>query len=128
YGDLETLLAHAAEVPNKRQREGLLNHAEDARQSRTLARIHVDCPVDFDPESMRYRGSSRERCFDLFTRLGFRTLVMDLAPAAELRAAGRFALRVLPDTPSAMRAAIVGLSFSTSPRRARYVALVGSGL
>ena len=106
------------------------------------AQIHVDCPVEFDPESMRYRGSSRERCFDLFTRLGFRTLVMDFAPtaqtvgkdyqavdtieavtalAAELRAAGRFALRVLPDTPSAMRASIVGLSFSTTPRQARYV-------
>src|SRR5258707_9079450 len=52
YGDLENLLAHAAEVKNKRQREGLQNHAEDARQSRTLARIHVDCPVEFDPESM----------------------------------------------------------------------------
>jgi DNA polymerase-1 len=149
YGDLETLLAHAGEVPNKRQREGLLNHADDARQSRSLARIAVDCPVEFDAESMRYRGSSRERCFDLFTRLGFRTLVMDFAPtaqtvgkdyqavdtiegvaalAAELRAAGRFALRVLPDRPSAMRASIVGLSFSTAARQARYVPLVGSGL
>jgi DNA polymerase-1 len=149
YGDLETLLTNAAEIPNKRQREGLLTHADDARQSRSLARIHVDCPVDFDPESMRYRGSSRERCFDLFTRLGFRTLVMDFAPtaqtvgkdyqavdtidgvaalAADLRASGRFALRVLPDQPSAMRASIVGLSFSTSPRQSRYVAFVGSGL
>src|SRR3954465_12189076 len=64
YGDLENLIAHASEVANKRQREGLLNHAADARQSRTLARIHMDCPVDFDPESMRYRGLSRERCFD----------------------------------------------------------------
>ena len=43
------------------------------------------------------------------------------ALAAELRAAGRFALRVLPDPPSAMRASIVGLSFSTAPRQARYV-------
>src|SRR3954449_5653444 len=83
YGDLENLLAHAPEVSNKRQREGLLNHAEDARQSRTLAQIHVDCPVDFDPESMRYRGASRERCFELFSRLGFRTLVMEFAPTAQ---------------------------------------------
>ena len=83
YGDLENLLAHAGDVKNKRQREGLLNHADDARQSRTLARIHVDCPVEFDAESMRYRGSSRERCFELFTRLGFRTLVMDFAPTAQ---------------------------------------------
>src|SRR3954462_10230837 len=83
YGSLEALIEHAAEVKNKRQREGLLNHAEDARQSRTLARIHVDCPVDFDPESMRYRGASRERCFELFSRLGFRTLVMEFAPTAQ---------------------------------------------
>jgi DNA polymerase I len=142
YGDLENLLSHAAEVSNKRQREGLLNHADDARQSRTLARIHVDCPVAFDPESMRYRGASRQRCFELFTRLGFRTLVMEFAPTAEtvgndygvvdtpdalsalvteLKASGRFALRVLPDAPAAMRASIVGISFSTVAHRARYV-------
>ena len=149
YGDLDNLLAHASEISNKRQREGLLNHADDARQSRVLARIAVDCPVEFDPESMRYRGGSRERCYELFSRLGFRTLVMEFAPTAQtvakdyaivdsidgvaallddLRKAGRFALRVLPDRPSAMRASIVGLSFSTAPHQARYVPLVGSGL
>src|SRR5687767_133627 len=149
YGDLENLLAHAAEVSNKRQREGLQNHADDARQSRTLARIHVDCPVEFDAESMRYRGASQQRCFELFTRLGFRTLVMEFAPtaqtigkdyavvdtiegvialAADLAPAGRFALRVLPDRPSAMRAAIVGLSFATAKHHARYVPFAGTGL
>jgi DNA polymerase I len=149
YGTLEDLLAHAPEVSNKRQREGLLNHAEDARQSRTLARIHTDCPVDFAPDALRYRGASQQRCFELFSKLGFRSLVMEFAPtaqtvgkdylvvdsidavqalAAELRGAGRFGLRVLPDTPSAMRAAIVGLSFSIKPRQARYVPLVASGL
>jgi DNA polymerase-1 len=56
YQTLDNLLEHAAEVSNKRQREGLLNHAEDARQSRVLARIHTDCPVDFDPEALRYKG------------------------------------------------------------------------
>jgi DNA polymerase I len=149
YGSLEALLSHASEVANKRQREGLLNHAEDARQSRTLAQIHTDCPVEFDAEAVRYRGASQQRCFELFSRLGFRSLVMEFAPTAqtvgkdyavvesieavgalvrELRQAGRFALRVLPDTPSAMRAAIVGLSFSTNARQARYVPLVASGL
>ena len=47
YGTLEELLAHAGEVTNKRYREGLLNHAEDARQSRELARIRTDVPVRF---------------------------------------------------------------------------------
>ena len=144
YGSLEALLAHASEVSNKRYREGLLNHAEDAHQSRELARIRTDVPVPFDPEAVRYRGASRERCFELFTRLGFRSLVLEFAPTAatvgkdyatvesldglralvgELTRAERFGLRVLADSPAAMRAGIVGLSFSTSPRHARYVPL-----
>ena len=142
HGDLETLLAHAGDVANKRYREGLLAHAEDARQSRELARIRTDVPVEFSADALRYRGASRERCFELFTRLGFRTLVMEYAPTAEtvgkdyalvtrvdevetldaeLRAAGRFALRVIPDAPAAMRAGVAGLAFSTAPRRARYI-------
>ncbi len=149
YGTLESLLAHAAEVSNKRYREGLLGNAESARQSRELARIRTDVPVDFEPEAMRYRGSSQQRCFELFSRLGFRSLVMEFAPTAhtvgkdylvvnslegvrtlaeELRAAGRFGLRVLPSAPSAMLGSIVGLSFSTRPRQAHYVPFAGSGL
>jgi DNA polymerase I len=144
YGSLEALLEHAADVPNKRYREGLLGHAADARQSRELARIRTDVPVEFSVDALRYRGPSRERAFAHFTRMGFRSLVMEFAPTAdtitkdyaivdttdavralanELRAAGRFALRVLPDAPSAMLAGVVGISFSTGPHRARYLPL-----
>src|SRR6478609_9226880 len=70
YGTLDALLARASEVSNKRYREGLLGHAEDARQSRELARIRTDVPVDFESESVRYRGGSQQRCFELFSRLG----------------------------------------------------------
>ncbi len=147
YGSLEALLDHASEVSNKRYREGLLNYAEDARQSRELARIRTDVPVTFDPEAVRYRGASRERCFELFTRLGFRSLVLEYAPTAdtvgkdyalvqsvdelhalaeELRRAERFGLRVLADSPTATRAGIVGLSFATAARRARYLPLTTS--
>ena len=142
HGDLERLLAHSGEVTNKRYREGLLAHADDARQSRELARIRTDVPVEFSPDALRFRGASRERCFELFTRLGFRTLVMEYAPtaetvgkdyalvtspddveklAAELRKAGRCALRVIPDAPAAMRAGIAGIAFSAAPRHARYI-------
>jgi DNA polymerase I len=147
FGSLDELLAHAAEVTNKRYREGLLGHAEDARQSRELARIRTDVPVEFNAAALRYRGASRQRCFELFTRLGFRTLVMEYAPDAQtigknyglvstieevrelaqaLKEAGRFGLRVLPDGPSAMRAGIAGLAFSIRARQARYVPFVES--
>src|SRR5579862_8139400 len=72
YGTLENLVAHAPEIKNKRYREGLLAHADDARQSQVLARIHTDVPVPFDPEAVRYRGATRERCFQIFNELGFR--------------------------------------------------------
>jgi DNA polymerase-1 len=144
YGSLDELLAHAAEIPNKRYREGLLAHAEDARQSRELAQIRTNVPVEFNADNLRYRGASRERCFELFTRLGFRTLVTDYAPdaqtigkdygvirrveelkqlASEMKAAGRFGFRVLPDAPSAMRSGIAGIAVSIHSRHARYVPL-----
>src|SRR3954452_20601752 len=56
YGSLENLIAHAAEVKHKRYREGLLAHADDARQSRELARIRIDVPVEFDVDAVRLRG------------------------------------------------------------------------
>ena len=118
YGSLENLIAHASEVKHKRYREGLLANIDNARQSRELARIRTDVPVEFDAEALRYRGGSRERSFQIFNELGFRALAKEYAPTAdtiaktyrvvntaegvqelagELRAAGRFALRVLPD-------------------------------
>jgi DNA polymerase I len=142
YGTMDNLLAHAAEIKNKRYREGLLGHADAARQSQVLARIRIDVPVEFDASALEYRGGSRERCFAIFNELGFRTIVAEYAPTADtiaktyrivntapqldeliarLRAADRFALRVLPDGESAMRATVVGFAFSVGPRDADYV-------
>ena len=143
YGSLENLLAHAAEVKHKRYREGLLANIDDARQSRELARIRTDVPVEFDAEALRYRGGSRERCFEIFNELGFRALVKEYAPTAEhdrqdlpdrqhrRRACRRWpsgcgrpdASRCgcCPTAPTAMRASIVGLAFSTAPRDGDYV-------
>jgi DNA polymerase I len=142
YGSVDSLLAHAAEIKNKRYREGLLGHADDARQSLDLARIRTDVAVTFDPNAVRYRGASRERCFQIFNELAFHTIVAEYAPTAEtinksytiltsleqvrdraaaLRNEGRFAMRVLGDSASPMRAAIVGVALSTAPREAHYI-------
>jgi DNA polymerase-1 len=144
YGSLEALIEHAAEVKNKRYREGLLANVDNARQSRELARIRTDVPVEFEADAVRFRGGSREASFQIFNELGFRAFAKEYAPdakttaknyrtvvddaalqelVAKLRAAGRFALRVLPDRPTAMRAAIVGIAFATAPRDADYVPL-----
>jgi DNA polymerase-1 len=106
-------------------------------------------PVDFDPDALRYRGVSRERCFAIFNELAFRTLVAEFAPTAattskvyrivsstedlaalaeRLEASGTFALRVLSAGGPAMTASIVGLAFSTAPRDADYVPVGHRGL
>ncbi len=143
YGSLDALLDNAGELkPN--QREALVTHRAAALQSRELVTIRTDVPIDIELEALRYRGASRERCYELFSRLAFRTLVSEYAPTAdsvqndyslvreftqleallsELRAAGEFALRVIADQPSAMRASIVGIAFSVRDRQARYVPL-----
>ncbi|MGH9314784.1 MAG: DNA polymerase I, partial [Vicinamibacterales bacterium] len=141
YGSLDALLAHAADVPQKRYREPLLAHQESARQSKELARIRTDVPVTFSPDAVRYRGASQQRSFELFSRLVFRSLVAEYAPSAgtserdyrlvtteelpglatEVKQAGRVALRVIPGEPAAMRAPIVGIALSTAERQARYV-------
>jgi DNA polymerase-1 len=141
YGSVENLIAHASELTPKR-RETLLANVDAARQSRELATIHTGVPVEFEPDKLRYGGSARERCFKIFSELGFTTLVKEFAPTAgsvtksyrvvntavdlrslvaRLEAAGSFAFRVLVDRPSAMQASIVGFAFSTSPRDADYV-------
>jgi DNA polymerase-1 len=141
YGSLDALLEKAAELKPK-QREALVTHRGAALQSRELVTIRTNVPIEIDFDALKYRGGSRERCYELFSRLAFRTLVNDYAPTADsvqrdyalvrtveeldeliadLRAAGEFALRVIPSEASAMRAAIVGVAFSARDRQARYV-------
>jgi len=149
HGTLDALLADAATVLHKRHREALLAHAEDARASRELARIRTDVPVAFDAEALRYRGPSRERCFALFSSLGFRSLVAEFAPAApapvreytivasladvealaaRLREAGRIGLGVVTAGPSPIRSGVVGWAFAPAPGAATYVPLAHTGL
>jgi DNA polymerase-1 len=147
FGGLDALLERAAELKPK-QRDALTANRETALRSRELVTIRSDVPLEIDFESLRYRGPNRQRCYDLFSKLEFRSIVAEYAPTAdtiqkdyalvtsleglealvaELRAAGEFALRVIPDQSSAMRASIVGLSFSHEARRARYVPIGHDG-
>ena len=149
YGTLDALLARAPEITQKKYREALLAHADEARASRELLRIHTAVPVAFDIDAFRYRGPSRELCYHLFSELGFRSLVVEYAPTAksvqrdyrlvttldelgslvdQLRAAGRFGFRVLADSSTAVRAGLVGLAFATADRSARYVPLRHQGM
>ncbi|HXI35144.1 MAG TPA: DNA polymerase I [Gemmatimonadales bacterium] len=75
YGDLDAVLARAAEVPGKRAREALLAHAEEARLSRELVTIRRDVPVTLDLDRLRVRPPDVARLTELFIELEFKSLV-----------------------------------------------------
>src|SRR4029453_16281959 len=130
HGTLDALLEAAPTITQKRYREALLANVDQARQSRELVRLHTDVPVTFNPDDCKYAGADAARCFELFSKFGFRSLVMEYAPPAETvgkdyqtvdsldaleavvkqaRDAGSIAMHLVTDTPTAMRAEIVGI-------------------
>ena len=148
HGSLDALLEQAGDLKRKAYRETLLAHRDEALRSRELVTIKCDVPLDFEFESLRYQGPSHERCYALFSRLAFHSLMNEFAPTAdtieqnyalvvtltdldalieELRAAGEFALRVIADRPVAVAATIVGIAFSATDRHARYLPLDNGG-
>ncbi|HEX9940579.1 MAG TPA: DNA polymerase I [Thermoanaerobaculia bacterium] len=81
YGSLEDLLTRAGEVSRKAYREGLEQHAEQARLSKELSTIHTDCDVPFDPEALHRDPPDVEALRKVFTELEFFSLVEELGPA-----------------------------------------------
>jgi DNA polymerase-1 len=151
YGSLEDILSHAEDVPQKRARNALLEHADDARLSKQLVTIRTDLPIELDLEELRVGVPDQERLRDLFLELEFHSLVREIAPdappaksddqsadyqlvgdvkrvgelVAEARAAGLYGVDVRSAAPraQAFREEIAGLSIALGPGRAYYLPL-----
>ncbi len=134
YGDLESVLAAAAagEVKGKRG-TNLVEHAEAARMSRTLARIETELDLGVTLDDLAPRGLQEEELRELFEQWEFGSVARKLLPAKvavdtsgyravttdsgvdellkDLRAAGRlaFALRAHETGAGVM---ILGASFA----------------
>jgi DNA polymerase-1 len=83
YGTLEEILAHADEVRNKRQREALQEHRDQALLSKELVTIDTRLDFELDPDELLYKGADRDAAFALFEELEFTTLIKDYLPVAE---------------------------------------------
>ena len=74
YGDLEQLLARAAEIKQPKRRQTLIDHAEQIRISRRLVELDCETPLDFTLESLEVRDADPEPLLDFLSRMEFRTL------------------------------------------------------
>jgi DNA polymerase I len=101
YGSLEDLLTRAGEVTRKAYREGLQQHADQARLSKELSTIHTDLDVPFDPEALHRDPPDVEALRQVLTELEFFSLVEELGPAGDLAGGEE-----LPDAEEAVTAEV----------------------
>lgn len=149
FGTLDALLERVDEVKRPKLRESLRQHAEVARQSRILATIDLQTPIDVSLAALVVNAPHLEDLRALYEELEFRadaqalqtaatasadppvakhyrsiTTLADLdAEMAALRQAGRFAVDTETTSQDPMRAELVGLSLAHCPHEAVYIPL-----
>jgi len=147
FGALEDILAGVDEVAQKRAREALKRHADDARLSKDLVTIRTDVPISLGLDELSAGDPDRERLRDLFIELEFHSLVREYAAdegpaprveqvagyelvtdvgrlagiAAAARASGRLALDVRSAGGRPAGGPLVGLALAVSEGRAYYL-------
>ena len=66
YGALEDVLSHVEEIKGAKRKENLIEHAENARVSKSLATVQRDVAVDFDIVVEAAREPDRSRVREVF--------------------------------------------------------------
>ncbi|MGH7257464.1 MAG: DNA polymerase I [Nitrospiraceae bacterium] len=82
FGTIEELLRRINDVTPTRIKTLLIEQEENARLSKRLATIQLDCPVEFAPEHFRARSPHTEELVGLLRELEFMTLAKAFQPAA----------------------------------------------
>jgi DNA polymerase-1 len=148
YGSLDGIIAHADEIGGK-VGENLRASLKQLPLARELTTIKRNVPLDKAPKELKREQPDETRLRELYTRMEFSTLLAELSGAnrmhgeagsttearyetildtaaldvwlARLRAAGLFAIDTETTSLDAMRADVVGVSFSDEARTAAYV-------
>jgi len=74
YGSVEGLIAHTDELKGK-MKENVINFAQQGLDSKRLATIVLDVPIDFDADSLETPKPDSDKVQTLFEELEFRTLL-----------------------------------------------------
>ena len=72
YGSVENIIAHANELKGK-QKENVVNFADQGLMSKMLATINTEVPVDFDEEQLTAKEPNVPELMNLFEELEFKT-------------------------------------------------------
>ncbi len=148
FGSIERLLEHVGRIKSKSQQALLREHAEMAKESKYLASIDTQVPVEVDWEQIRVRPSDEKGLAEFYKRYEFRTLLKELSVSSsteegnrayetiltekefeklleKLKKAPAFSFDTETTSADPVRAKLVGLSFSWEPFKAAYVPVAG---
>lgn len=83
YGSIENLLEHVEEIKQKKLKENLMTYAQDARDSKMLATIVCNVPLEYDWKQFEFDLTLDEAATELFQSLELKSLINKL-PKKEL--------------------------------------------
>jgi DNA polymerase I len=98
FGSVEEALKRAGEVKRAGYREALQNCAEFVLLSKQLATIPTDAPVPLDLDLMKMGPPDTEALRELYSELGFTSLLRELAPLTDHRKTAYLRLEMPGDT------------------------------
>ncbi len=75
YGDLESVLKHAAEIKQPKRRQALIDHAEAARMSKKLVILDDKVPMTVPLDALTVQPLDRGRITHFLREQGFRALL-----------------------------------------------------
>ena len=103
YGDLDSLLARAAEIKQPKRREALLANADKARMSRELVRLRDDVPPPVPLADLTLKAPDPDTLIAFLKEQDFKSVVARLE--SRLKARGAVARGEIPATATAKKAA-----------------------
>ena len=80
YGDLESVLKAAPQIKRPALRQKLTEFADQARFSKELVTLKVDCPVDWDPQRFQAISFDQRAAVQLFKDQEFKSLIKWVGP------------------------------------------------
>jgi DNA polymerase I len=79
WGSALNAMEHADEIKHKTQRESLQNNQHIIKQSLELATIHCEVPVTLDLDDLKHCEPDRNKAYELFRELEFKSLMNEFA-------------------------------------------------
>lgn len=97
YHDIETAIAHAAEIKPKKASENLAEFQEQARLSKFLATIVRDMPLEWQADAMKIEDMFNAEAYELVKRLEFKSMFSRFEKAQPAEKREKKAYRLVTD-------------------------------